>query len=107
MRGPALRILIEYEPTGPQRAMPMDRIVVAWVLMSAQGIRRLSESLILTKPSGSKMWFVHWVLGIIFYIAMGLATWIEGAGRSLDTIYHMSETQFHDSYIRVINATVG
>ena len=32
------------------------------------------------KPSTSKMWFVHWLLGIAFYLAVGVSVWIEGAG---------------------------
>lgn len=32
------------------------------------------------KPSASKMWFVHWLLGIAFYVTVGIAVWIEGAG---------------------------
>ena len=34
------------------------------------------------KPSTSKMWFVHWLLGIAFYLAVGVSVWIEGAGKS-------------------------
>lgn len=79
-----MEILIEQEPARLHRTMPMDRIITTWVLMSAQGIRRLAESLIFAKPSASRMWFVHWVLGIAFYAAIGVAVWIEGAGKSSD-----------------------
>jgi len=82
IRGSILKELVEHEPTGLRRAMPMERIIVTWVLMSAQGVRRLLESIILAKPSASKMWFVHWLLGILFYTAISVAVWIEGAGRS-------------------------
>ena len=27
------------------------------------------------------MWFVHWLLGIAFYLAVGVSVWIEGAGK--------------------------
>jgi len=32
----------------------------------------------LARSSQARMWFVHWVLGIAFYLAMGVAIWIEG-----------------------------
>lgn len=82
MQGSILKELVEHEPTGLRRAMPMERIILTWILMSAQGVRRLLESITLAKPSTSKMWFVHWLLGILFYIAINVAVWIEGAGRS-------------------------
>ena len=28
------------------------------------------------------MWVVHWLLGMAFYLALGVACWIEGAGMS-------------------------
>ena len=78
--------MIEHEAINPNKAMPIDRIILSWMLMSVQGVRRLAESIIFAKPTGSRMWFVHWVLGIAFYIAMGIATWVEEAGRSFDDV---------------------
>ena len=63
-------------------SMTMDAIILTWGLVTVQGVRRLAESYYLVKPSTSKMWFGHWILGIGFYVALGLAVWIEGAGRS-------------------------
>ena len=60
--------------------MSIDQIVLTWSLMSIQGVRRLLESSLLAKSSESKMWFVHWLLGIAFYLAVGISVWIEGAG---------------------------
>lgn len=61
--------------------MPMERIIVTWALMTAQGVRRLLESATFAKPSASKMWFVHWLLGIAFYTGLGVAVYIEGASK--------------------------
>ncbi|CZT20592.1 related to 3-oxo-5-alpha-steroid 4-dehydrogenase [Ramularia collo-cygni] len=58
--------------------MRFEQVVVTWLLMFAQGSRRLWECLTLSTPSKSKMWFGHWVLGVLFYIGTGLAVWIEG-----------------------------
>ena len=60
--------------------MSIDQIALTWSLMSIQGVRRLFESSMFAKPSTSKMWFVHWLLGIAFYLAVGVSVWIEGAG---------------------------
>ena len=62
--------------------MSVDQIALTWSLMSLQGVRRLLESTMFAKPSTSKMWFVHWLLGIAFYLAVGVSSWIEGAGKS-------------------------
>lgn len=48
--------------------------------MLIQGVRRLNECLSFSKPSSSKMWFVHWFAGIGFYLAVTVAVWIEGTG---------------------------
>lgn len=58
--------------------MTFEQVVVCWCLMTVQGTRRLWESITLAKPSESKMWFVHWILGIGFYIVMGISIWVEG-----------------------------
>ncbi|KAK0450053.1 protein DFG10 [Armillaria borealis] len=62
----------------PSKAMSKEQILLTWALMSAQGCRRLYESIRLAKPSNAKMWFVHWFLGWAFYAGMGLAVWVEG-----------------------------
>ena len=60
--------------------MSADQVLLTWSLMAIQGFRRLMESITLARPSKSKMWFVHWLLGVSFYLAIGIAVWIEGAG---------------------------
>ncbi|CAL8576483.1 hypothetical protein XPA_002363 [Xanthoria parietina] len=57
----------------------MNQLALMWTLMAVQGLRRLVESILLGKSSASKMWFVHWILGVLFYAAMSIAVWIEGA----------------------------
>jgi len=67
------------------RSMTLDQVILCWVLMTTQGTRRLWESIALAKPSDSKMWPVHWVLGVAFYIAMGMSIWVEGIRTSFPT----------------------
>lgn len=64
--------------------MSINQIAMVWSLMAVQGVRRLAESMTSGKPSSSKMWFVHWILGIWFYVAMSFAVWIDGAGKSFE-----------------------
>ncbi|KAL8669569.1 MAG: hypothetical protein Q9168_005851 [Polycauliona sp. 1 TL-2023] len=73
------------ENTGAGRSISMDQVALMWSLMAIQGVRRLAESVLLGKSSASKMWFVHWILGILFYIATTIAVWIEGAETLLHT----------------------
>ena len=62
-------------------SMSIDRVALLWSFLMLQGVRRLIESLFMTKTSASKMWFVHYLLGMGFYLVMGIAVWIEGAGK--------------------------
>ena len=60
-------------------SMSVDQVLLTWSLLTLQGVRRLLESIKWNKSSASKMWFVHWLLGIAFYLAMGMAVWMDGA----------------------------
>jgi 3-oxo-5-alpha-steroid 4-dehydrogenase 3 len=67
--------------TDINKSMTLDQIIVTWVLMLLQGVRRLYECLEFTKPSNARMWIGHWALGVWFYASMSVAVWIEGARR--------------------------
>lgn len=54
--------------------------LVAWLLISSQGARRLFECIFVTKPGSSPMWFVHWALGLAYYTAVSISVWIQGSG---------------------------
>ena len=62
-------------------SMSIDQIILMWTLLLLQGIRRLGESIYVTKTSTSSMWFLHYLLGVGFYLIMGISVWIEGASR--------------------------
>ena len=46
--------------------------------MLLQGVRRMLESYAYTSTSKSSMWFAHWILGLVFYLTINVAIWIEG-----------------------------
>ena len=58
--------------------MTPRQIVLMWVLMAAQGSRRLYETAMWQKSTQSRMPVGHYVLGIVYYIAMSMAIWVEG-----------------------------
>lgn len=51
--------------------------------MLLQGARRMLESNAYTSTSKSRMWFAHWLLGLLFYLNINVAIWIEGPAGSL------------------------
>ncbi|KHN99555.1 3-oxo-5-alpha-steroid 4-dehydrogenase [Metarhizium album ARSEF 1941] len=55
------------------------RVFLAWLMMAAQGGRRLYECFWVLKPGRTPMWWVHWALGLGFYAAMSVSVWVEGA----------------------------
>ena len=80
-RGSAFQaIATRTSPEHLQKTMSVNQVMVTWALMLIQGSRRLYECLVFSKPSSSKMWFVHWLLGAGFYVAVNVAVWIEGTG---------------------------
>ncbi|KAI0016701.1 hypothetical protein F4780DRAFT_758372 [Xylariomycetidae sp. FL0641] len=60
-------------------AMTNGQVVIVWSLMCMQGGRRLYECLTVLRPSSSKMWIAHWLLGNAFYLCTSIAIWIEGS----------------------------
>jgi len=60
--------------------MTLNQVVLAWMLMTLQGSRRLYECITLSRPSQSKMWIGLWAVGNMYYVFMGISVWIEGTG---------------------------
>lgn len=58
------------------------QLQAVWALMLLQGVRRMLESYAYTSTSKSRMWFAHWVLGLVFYVTINIAIWIEGPNPS-------------------------
>ncbi|KAL4927955.1 putative 3-oxo-5-alpha-steroid 4-dehydrogenase [Aspergillus undulatus] len=76
-------IATRIRPDHLQHAISINQVMLCWGLMLIQGVRRLHECLSFSKHSSSKMWFVHWLAGLGFYLAVAVAVWIEGAGTVL------------------------
>lgn len=81
-QGPVLNAVTRAQARHATASMTVNQVFLAWLLMFMQGARRLYEYLTIIKPSASRMWVVHWLLGTSYYFCMGISVWIEGAGRS-------------------------
>jgi len=64
-----------------QTMLTFNQIFIAWLFMTIQGTRRLYESVSFGKQSKSKMWCMHWILGLVYYTTMGISVWIEGSSK--------------------------
>ncbi|KAF5851995.1 hypothetical protein GGP41_000770 [Bipolaris sorokiniana] len=53
---------------------------VVWALLLLQGLRRMLESHVYTSASKSTMSIAHWLLGLLFYITINAAIWVETPG---------------------------
>ena len=69
--------------------MTFEQVKIVWLMMVAQGGRRLYESLVLvdweefgTNKKMSMMFGGHWVMGMAFYVATSVAFWVEGIRES-------------------------
>jgi len=83
LRGPtfnAIVTLIRDRGVG----MSFEQVKITWLMMFAQGLRRLYECLYVNAPSKSRQqkstsrmqaWI--WALGLGFYAAMSVAVWVE------------------------------
>lgn len=79
--GPIARAISQQTKfSDPTDSMAFETVSLVWILMLLQGLRRLGESLLLTKTSISTMPLSIYAAGILFYTAVGMAVWIEGAG---------------------------
>lgn len=81
-RGAVIRALAMRQDRDGEGSMLLGDVFVAWLLMAVQGVRRLYESLYVSKPGSSPMWVVHWALGLIFYATMSISVWIHGSSMS-------------------------
>lgn len=75
--GKVIRIMASFSPPSTS-SMTINQLFLVWTLMTVQGGRRLSECFALRKPSQSKMWFGLWIIGMLYYVFIGIGIWIEG-----------------------------
>lgn len=77
--GKVFNFLAFYHQPSNAGGMTVNQLFLAWTFMAFQGSRRLYECITLTKSSQSKMWVGVWLLGMAYYIFMGVSIWIEAS----------------------------
>ncbi|KAL2753396.1 hypothetical protein ACRALDRAFT_1077523 [Sodiomyces alcalophilus JCM 7366] len=90
--GSVLRTLATWQAgrTSSSASLSLEQVVSVWGLMALQGVRRLYECTVVMRPSAqSKMLSIHWLLGLAFYLNMGIAVWVEGSHSILDPPTHL------------------
>jgi len=86
LHGAALVRIASLQAASRSPSMTLGQVYLVSVLMGIQGLRRLYEQLAVVKGSSSKMWAVHWMLGLSFYLVVGVAVWVEGARTTSDPL---------------------
>lgn len=79
-KGRVMAAIASWQQKTAPNSMGLGQTYVVAALMAVQGMRRLYESYFVARMGKSPMWFVHWMLGLAYYTAMGLGVWIEGSG---------------------------
>ncbi|KAK3692740.1 hypothetical protein B0T22DRAFT_475625 [Podospora appendiculata] len=77
--GTALHSLASNQAAAPGPSATLEQVTVAWAVMFLQACRRLYEHATVLGQSNSKMWVVHWLLGLCFYLFTSVAIWAEGS----------------------------
>ncbi|KAI1819113.1 hypothetical protein F4861DRAFT_534719 [Xylaria intraflava] len=77
--GTVLELILRNQVLVSTSSMTMGQVSLVSFLMGLQGARRLYEHLFVLRPSSSNMWFVHWLLGIGFYLCTSVSVWVEGS----------------------------
>lgn len=81
-KGSIMRAMAELQAGADAPTVELGQVATAWSFMALQGSRRLYESRFVSKPGSSPMWVVHWGLGLVYYVTMSVAVWIEGSSKS-------------------------
>lgn len=80
-RGLLFQYIAKHTEYTGKPSMSFNQIVLVWALFQFQGLRRMYESFISSKPSESKMHIGIFIIGMLYYTAMNPTIWIEGLRR--------------------------
>ncbi|KAI0834969.1 hypothetical protein F5Y06DRAFT_146291 [Hypoxylon sp. FL0890] len=100
--GSILEAIVKNQALSETPSMTINQVILTWFLMSLQGARRLYEYVVVIRPSSSKMWFIHWLLGIAFYFCTNISIWIEGSNS-----IQSSDRSFFDAEPPRFNVSFG
>jgi 3-oxo-5-alpha-steroid 4-dehydrogenase 3 len=78
--GAVLRFIGSSQAAAQGPSSTSGQVALGWLMMFLQAARRVFEHATIIKPSKSTMWVVHWLLGLFFYLFIGVSVWVEGSG---------------------------
>ncbi|KAI1815273.1 3-oxo-5-alpha-steroid 4-dehydrogenase [Poronia punctata] len=84
VRGSLVESIAKSQALKSSSSMTIDQVIFIWLLMGLQGARRLYEYLAVLRPSSSRMWIIHWLLGNAFYLCTSVSVWVEGSSSLLN-----------------------
>jgi 3-oxo-5-alpha-steroid 4-dehydrogenase 3 / polyprenol reductase len=67
-----------------QNSMSLERVYLAWALLTFQGCRRFHETVAYNKSSQSTMPLSIYLIGVIYYLFDSVGVWIEGSATILN-----------------------
>jgi len=79
VHGSVLRLIASRQAETPAPSPALVQVAAAWAMLFLQGSRRIYEHVAIMRPSKSTMWFVHWLLGLGFYLFLSVSVWVEGS----------------------------
>ncbi|KAI1106312.1 hypothetical protein F4804DRAFT_52534 [Jackrogersella minutella] len=79
--GTIMELIVRNQASSERTSMTTNQIIIVWILMCLQGARRFYEYVAVIRPSSSKMWIIHWLLGMAFYFCTNISIWVEGSSR--------------------------
>ncbi|KAK4123784.1 hypothetical protein N657DRAFT_573473 [Parathielavia appendiculata] len=91
--GVVLRYIATSQAAAQNTSGTSSQVALGWLMMFLQATRRVFEHVTVIKPSRSTMWVVHWLLGVFFYLVMGVSVWVEGSGAILDPARHTEDAK--------------
>lgn len=78
--GAVLRLIASRQASAGEPSATLGQVALGWLMMFLQAARRVFEQVAVLQPSRSTMWLVHWLLGLFFYLFIGVSVWVEGSG---------------------------
>ncbi|KAL2145998.1 hypothetical protein VTI28DRAFT_5655 [Corynascus sepedonium] len=91
--GAVLRCVAEAQAGANGLSATLGQVTLGWFMMFLQGARRTLEHWTIMKQSRSTIWVVHWLLGLLFYLAISVSVWVEGSHAFLNPADYTDDAQ--------------
>ncbi|KAK4114027.1 hypothetical protein N656DRAFT_565800 [Canariomyces notabilis] len=82
--GSIWRLIASSQAASGEPSATLEQVGVSWLMLFLQGARRVFEHAFILQSSKSTMWVVHWLLGLLFYLFIGVSIWVEGSAATME-----------------------